>query len=676
MASQKVLNWGILGAGNIAASFARDLPTSNFGRLAAVGSRSPERAAAFISKLKSDTSSVRPYGSYESLLADPSLDAIYIATTHPEHPHWTIAAMNAGKHVLCEKPMALHAFDVEAMIDAAHANRVVLLEAYMYRSHPQTAKLVELISSKSIGELRLIQATFSFHWPNPFNPDTRVTSNALGGGGILDVGGYPASLARLLAGAALGKPYADPLELKALGHLESTGIDGYTTAILKFHNDILAQLSTGVQLNQDNSARIYGTDGWIHVHYPWCVGNNDEPLNITIHKNGKSEDILSPSDRGLYAYQVDALATSVHSHEPVSPPTPTPADSLGQARTLDLWRKQIGVRYAAETRDALPPALPRPKTRTATINIPAAEVPHVGKPVSKLIIGAMMAGPEPAYAARLFDAYFAAGGNCIDTARVYGSDKPIGAYLKSRGIRDDMVLLAKGAHTPYCDPKNLTRELHESLSDLGTDFLDIYIMHRDNPDVPVGEFVDVLNEHVAAGRIKSFGGSNWSIERLAAANAYAAQHNKQPFSILNNNFSLARMVDGVWGGCIAASDPESRAWLEQTQTTHFAWSSQARGFFVRGHPDNRSNRDLVRCWYSDDNFERLRRATELAAKFNVTPNNIALAYCLAQPFPHHCLIGPMTLEELRTTLPALKVDLTPQQRLYLNLESDSPSTPT
>ena len=669
MSSAKVMRWGILGAGNIAGSFARDLPGSKTGRLVAVGSRSKEKAEAFIAKLAGDKTGVVAHGSYEVLLADPNVEAIYVATPHPEHPRCAIMAMNAGKHVLCEKPMALHAYDVEAMIDAARANGVVLLEAYMYRSHPQTAKLVELVATKAIGELRMIQAAFGFHWPKPFNGDSRLTSNALGGGGILDVGGYPVSLARLLAGAAVGKRFSDPTDVKGVGHLEATGIDGYAAAVLKFPGGVVAQVSTGVQLNQENVARVYGTDGWIFVSHPWGLGGEPGGLTMKLHKDGKVEDILCTADRGLYAYEADAVSEAAWNNTDVPAPAMTVFDSLGQARTLDQWRKQIGVRYVAETLGGLPPALPRAKAPPA-IAIPSAEVPHVGKPVSKLIIGAMMAAGEPAYAAILFDAYFAAGGNCIDTAKVYGSDKSVGAYMKSRGVRKGTVLLAKGAHTPHCTPEHLTRELNESLTDLGTDYADIYIMHRDNLEVPVGEFVDVLNEHIRAGRIKSFGGSNWSVNRFQAANDYAAKTGKQPFTILNNNFSLARMVQGVWDGCIAASDPDSRAWLEKTQTTHFAWSSQARGFFVRGDPKNRSDWELARCWYSDDNFERLRRATEVASKLGVTANNVALAYCLSQPFPNHCLIGPMTLAELRTTLPALKVQMSPTLQMYLNLESE------
>jgi len=197
------------------------------------------------------------------------------------------------------------------------------------------------------------------------------------------------------------------------------------------------------------------------------------------------------------------------------------------------------------------------------------------------------------------------------------------------------------------------------------------MMHRDNLAVPVGEFIDVLNEHKKAGRIKVFGGSNWSIERVQAANDYAASKGLQGFSVVSNNFSLARMVDPVWKGCISASDNASREWFKKTQMTLIPWSSQARGFFVPGRaaPDKKEDAELVRCWYSDDNFQRLERAKELAKKYEVSSINIALAYVLNQPFPTFPLIGPRQLSETRTSLPALDVALTPDEVAYLNLET-------
>jgi aryl-alcohol dehydrogenase-like predicted oxidoreductase len=201
-----------------------------------------------------------------------------------------------------------------------------------------------------------------------------------------------------------------------------------------------------------------------------------------------------------------------------------------------------------------------------------------------------------------------------------------------------------------------------------TDYADIYVMHRDNPDIPVGEFIDVLNEHASAGRIRAFGGSNWSIERVQAANDYAKSRGLRGFSAVNNNFSLARMITEPWGGCIGSSDAESRAWLEKTQLPMLSWSSTGKGFFVRGGESDVAENDLMRCWYSDDNFQRLDRVKELAAKKGVTPVMIAMAWVLNQPFPTFALFGPATLEEMHISLEALDVSLTPEEVKWLNLE--------
>jgi aryl-alcohol dehydrogenase-like predicted oxidoreductase len=201
-----------------------------------------------------------------------------------------------------------------------------------------------------------------------------------------------------------------------------------------------------------------------------------------------------------------------------------------------------------------------------------------------------------------------------------------------------------------------------------TDFTELYIMHRDMMEVTVSEFIDVLNEHVQAGRIKAFGGSNWSNERVREANDYATSKGLQGFSAISNNFSLARMIDPIWAGCIASSDAESRAFLTETQLAIMPWSSQARGFFVRGDRNFTEDQELVRCWYSDDNFQRLERVREMAAKRNLKPIELALAYVLNQPFPTFPLIGPQTIDETRSSLSALSIQLSPDEVKYLNLE--------
>ena len=171
-----------------------------------------------------------------------------------------------------------------------------------------------------------------------------------------------------------------------------------------------------------------------------------------------------------------------------------------------------------------------------------------------------------------------------------------------------------------------------------------------------------------AGRMRLFGASNWPIARIEAANAYARANGLRGFAAVSNNFSLARMVEPVWAGCISASDAASRAWLAETQMPLLPWSSQARGFFTdRARPDT-DDAELVRCWFSADNFARKERVEAMATARGVLPINIALAYVLCQPFPTFALFGPRTLAETRTSLPALEIALTPDELRWLNLE--------
>lgn len=284
----------------------------------------------------------------------------------------------------------------------------------------------------------------------------------------------------------------------------------------------------------------------------------------------------------------------------------------------------------------------------------------IGKKVSILAIGGMILNTA-SEATAIFDTYFAAGGTVLDSAYVYGKgeiDRLLGKWVNSRGVREQVVVIAKGAHTPHCRPDAIAPQLEESLDRMQTDYADLYFMHRDDPAVPVGEFVDVLDELCRAGKIRKFGGSNWTLARMDEANAYARSHGKRGFELLSNNFSLAEMVAPMWAGCISSSDPDSIAWLQRTQTPIFAWSSQGRGFFTdRAGRDKFDDPALVTCWYSEVNFARRDRVHELARRLNVSPAQVALAYLFVQPFPVFALIGPASLVELRDSMGALRVNL-------------------
>jgi len=239
-----------------------------------------------------------------------------------------------------------------------------------------------------------------------------------------------------------------------------------------------------------------------------------------------------------------------------------------------------------------------------------------------------------------------------------------------------LVVLSKGAHTPDCTPDAVSQQLDISLERLQTHYLDLYCLHRDDPNVPVSEWIDVLNREVRAGRIHQFGGSNWTAERIDEANAYADANGLQGFSLLSNNFSLARMQTPVWPGCLASSTDVFRDWHTKNNMALLPWSAQARGFFLdweatglaaTRHGADPSDEEMNRVWGSDENLERRRRAFELAENLGVNALQIALAYVLRQPFPCFAIIGPRTPMQLQDSLRAADIQLTPKQVQWLDL---------
>ena len=673
------VSWGIIGAGSIARAFARGVANSKNAKLVAVGSRSLEKADKCADEVKAwgqPVASAKRYGSYEDLLADKDVQAVYVAVPHPMHAQWAIAAARAKKHILCEKPFALNHAEAMAMIEAAAENGVFIMEAFMYRCHPQTAKLVELIGQRAIGDVRVIQATFSFH--AGFNAEGRLWSNALAGGGIMDVGCYAVSMSRLIAGAAVGKPFADPVQVTGAAQLNATtGVDEYAIGTLKFASGIVVSVATGVGVNQENVVRIFGSEGWIFVPNPWVASREGgTSAKIIVHKKGVKEpqEIAIETPVTSFALEVETASGAILAgKKQAPPPAMTPADTLGNMKTLEQWRQAVGLVYEAEKPANIPTVDRKPLAVATKNNMKYGRLPGLDKQVSRLVMGVDNIYFAP-HTFVMWDDFYARGGNCWDTAYVYGggqSERALGAWIKARGLRDKVVILDKGAHTPFCTPLDIRRQLAESLDRLQTDHTDIYMMHRDNLDIPVGEFVDVLNELKDKGLIRVFGGSNWSIARVEAFNDYAKKHGKQGFSAVSNNFSLARMVDPVWRGCIAASDADSRAWFTRTQLPLMPWSSQARGFFTeRGDPANTADKELTRCWQSEDNQKRRQRAVELAARKGVEPINIALAYVLCQPFPTFPLIGPRQLSETRSSLKGLDVQLSDKELKWLNLETE------
>lgn len=302
------------------------------------------------------------------------------------------------------------------------------------------------------------------------------------------------------------------------------------------------------------------------------------------------------------------------------------------------------------------------------------QIAGLDKPLSRLIMGTTACSTgEMERTSALLDYFVSIGGTTLDTARVYGRgdcERAVGQWLKARGNREQITLVGKGAHHdehgPRVTPEAIAADLPESLAALRTGYIDLYLLHRDDPTRPVGPIMEALDEQRRAGRIRAFGASNWSTARIGEANDYARAHGLAPFVASSVNFSLAVMIEPPWPNCLSAT-VDGTAWYQANAFPLLAWSSQAQGFFTgRYSPGDRSNAEMVRCWYSEENFARLGRAAELGWQRGVAANSIALAYVLAQPFPIYALIGPHNVEEARDSAQALEIDLTPAECHWLS----------
>jgi len=334
------LSWGLLATGRIAGIFAKHLSQSQTSRIVAVGSRSQQEADRFGAEFGIS----RRHGSYEALLADPDVQAVYISTPHPMHAEWCVKAAAAKKHILCEKPLTLNHAEAVTVIEAARKHGVFLMEAFAYRCHPQTAKIVELIRERVIGEVHIIHASFGFQ--ADYDPKSRLFSNQLGGGSILDVGCYPASMSRLIAGAAMGKPFADPTEINGCAHFAPTGVDSRAIACLTFPGGILAELSSSIEAQLENRVRIFGSEGNILISTPWTPGRDGTPTRIFLERNGQSvEEIAVESSLPRFAGEADYVAAHIAERQA---PAMNWEDTLGNMKTLDRWRESIGLVYDSE----------------------------------------------------------------------------------------------------------------------------------------------------------------------------------------------------------------------------------------------------------------------------------------------------------------------------------------
>ncbi|MEM7331288.1 MAG: Gfo/Idh/MocA family oxidoreductase [Chloroflexota bacterium] len=325
----QIIKWGILGPGAISRKFATGLQSADGAELLAIGSRNQERAQAFADEFGFS----RAYGSYDELVNDPDVDAIYIGTPHSFHKAHSILCLRHGKHVICEKPFAINAKEAAEMIAVAREEKRVLMEAMWSRFLPTLVMVRALLNEEAIGEARMVQADFGFR--TNVNPKGRLFDPALGGGALLDVGIYPVSLAYMLFG--------QPSQISSMANLGETGVDEETAVLFGYDTGQMAVLSTAIRLNTPHEAFILGTEGWIKIMNPWWVSNQ-----IAVKRHGQEEEILDLPFKGNgYTHEAEEVMTLIREGRLESDVIPLD-ESLAIMQTLDEIRAELGVKYPME----------------------------------------------------------------------------------------------------------------------------------------------------------------------------------------------------------------------------------------------------------------------------------------------------------------------------------------
>jgi len=325
----KSFKWGIMGCGNIAGQFATSLQTVSGAQLHAVASRSAEKAIEF----GRNFNALESYGSYEKLVKDPEVDAIYIATPHNLHLENAMMCLDYKKAVLCEKPLTVNADEAQRMIAEARKNETFLMEAFWTRFLPSTIKLNQLLNDGVIGTCRLVQADFGYDMP--FDASHRSYNPDLAGGALLDVGIYPINFAQMIFREI-------PLDISSAIVPSVTGVDEQSAYIFKYPSGSLAVLNSAVNVKTQHNAWIYGSDGYIHMP--------DFFHATKIHiqgKDGISETISVPFESTGYGYEAIEVMNCIYSGKTESRIMPL-SESLEIMQLMDTIRGQWGLKYPGE----------------------------------------------------------------------------------------------------------------------------------------------------------------------------------------------------------------------------------------------------------------------------------------------------------------------------------------
>ncbi len=322
------VNWGILGPGSIAHKFAEAIQVVKKAQLIAVGSRSQERAGAFAEKYNIEYR----YGSYEELLKNPEIDVIYVATPHTFHKKYSILSLEAGKSVLCEKPLAINVNEMSEMRECARVNKVFLMEAMWTRFLPVVKKVREWISDKRIGDIQMVKADFGFRADR--DPESRLFNLALGGGALLDVGVYTISFASMIF-------QERPSSIKTTVKKGKTGVDEQTSIILGYEKGEQALLSCAIRTNLPHDAIIIGTEGYIEIPGFWHAEE------AKIFTEGEEEIVKIPLRKNGFEYEIKEVTDCIQAGKNESEIMPL-SESKAIIETMDNIRNQIDLHYPQE----------------------------------------------------------------------------------------------------------------------------------------------------------------------------------------------------------------------------------------------------------------------------------------------------------------------------------------
>ena len=664
------IKWGIIGSGNIADAFAHSVKYCQDSDLVSVFGRNEEAVKQFSSKF-----TIKSYTNLDSFFTSDEIDAVYIATPHSSHFTYSLEAIKNNKHILCEKPLTMNYLESMTLLSLAKEAKVFLMEAYMYRTHPQTFNILDHLDLfKNTQEKIFIESSFGFSAELP--KEHRLRNPLLGGGAILDVGCYPLSMVKLIAGNLQGMPFADPESIIATGRLDETGVDLQSEAHLVFSDQIEAKISCAIDEEYSNDLKIKSGNLELVVEQPWHCGQfQDGNSSIKILDSGDLIKEVSYLDTvGLFTREIDHASKCIQ-EEKFESALVSHADTQSNMLWLDKWRQEIKIKCPYESFENSP----IPVSRFYLMQKPQFQhtaIKGIEKNASRLALGCDNQ-TSSLHAFTMFDHFYGAGGRIFDTAYIYNNgkgDKYLGDWINSRNLEKDIIVIGKGAHTPQCEPQFIRPQILESLERLNIETLDIFCLHRDNPDIPVSEFMDALDEVKSEGLINLIGASNWDLERFSEARDYAQLNNKEPFTALSNNFSLAEMVDPVWPGCVGVNNQYIN-YLIENQIMLFPWSSQARGFFIEKkeitsneHFSNPSLEEEVRVWHNEKNLKRRAKCFEIAKQKNLQPIQVALAYVVQKSSLIFPLIGPRTIFETNSSIEATQINLSAQEMIDLSID--------